>query len=125
MGSGDSAITVGVNLLWLRSGRVGGSEDYAVRLLGAIPPDAPVRLVLFARSGFADAHRSLADRFDVVESRLARSRPLRVLCENTWLAAQCRRRGIDAIHHFGGTVPFMGTSPAVVTIHDLQPLDHP
>ena len=118
-------ITVGVNLLWLRSGRVGGSEDYAVRLLSAIPSDTPVRLTLFAPAGFAEAHAALADRYEVVTSPAGRLRPLRVLAENTWLAAQCRRRGLDMVHHFGGTVPLAVVRPALVTVHDLQPLDHP
>lgn len=123
--SADSAISVGVNLLCLRSGRVGGSEDYAIRLLGAFPPDAPVKLVLFTRSGFADRHPALAEQCEVVETRLAKGRPLRVLVENTWLASQCRRRSLDLVHHFGGTVPFVGVDPSIVTVHDLQPLDHP
>ncbi|MYH72472.1 MAG: glycosyltransferase family 4 protein [Acidimicrobiia bacterium] len=118
-------ISVGVNLLWLRSGRVGGSEDYAVRLVSAIPADAPVRLTLFAPRGFAQAHPSLADRHEVVVSPPARSRPLRVFIENTWLAAQCRRRDLAVVHHLGGTVPWLGVQPVIVTIHDLQPLDHP
>ena len=118
-------ISVGVNLLWLRSGRVGGSEDYAVRLLSAIPAEAPVRLTLFAPRGFAQAHPSLADRHEVVVSPPARSRPLRVFIENTWLVTQCRRRDLDMVHHLGGTVPWFGVRPAMVTIHDLQPLDHP
>ena len=121
----NHTVSVGVNLLWLRPGRVGGSEDYAVRLLSAIPPDGPVRLTLFAVRGFAKAHRGLAERHEVVTPRGGRLRPLRVLVENTWLAAQCRRRNLDVLHHFGGTVPFVGVKPAVVTVHDLQPLDHP
>lgn len=116
---------MGVNLLWLRPGRVGGSEDYAVRLLSAIPPDTPVRLTLFALRGFDKAHPSLAERHEVATAKAGRLRPLRVLIENTWLAAQCRRRGIDVVHHLGGTVPFVGVKPSVVTVHDLQPLDHP
>ncbi|MDE0115431.1 MAG: glycosyltransferase family 1 protein [bacterium] len=121
----NRAISVGVNLLWLRPGRVGGSEDYVVRLLAAIPTDSPVRLTLFAPRGFAQAHPRLAERHEVVVPPPARGRPLRVFIENTWLAAQCRRRDLAVIHHFGGTVPWMGLRPAVVTIHDLQPLDHP
>lgn len=118
-------ISVGVNLLWLRSGRVGGTEDYAIRLLSAIPPNGPVRLTLFALRGFAETHPSLAERWEIVTSPVGKRRPLRVLIENTWLAAQCRRRELDVVHHFGGTVPLVGVKPAVVTVHDLQPLDHP
>ena len=123
--STDPVVSVGVNLLWLRTGKVGGSENYAVRLLEAVPPDAPVRLTLFVTRGFAKAHPSLAERHEVVVSPPARGRPLRVLIENTWLARQCRRRDLAVIHHLGGTVPWAGTRPAMVTIHDLQPLDHP
>ena len=119
------AVSVGVNLLWLRSGRVGGSEAYAVRVLSAVPPDAPVRLTLFAPPGFAEAHPTLAERYEVVTSPVGRLRPLRVVAENTWLASACRRRGLDVVHHFGGTIPFAGVRPAVVTVHDVQPLDHP
>ena len=125
MGSDGPTIKVGVNLLWLRSGRVGGSEEYATRLLSAVPSDGPIRLTLFASRGFAEAHPSLAERHEVVTWRLGQARLLRVLVENTWLAAQCRRRGVAVVHHLGGTVPWVGTRPAIVTIHDLQPLDHP
>ena len=125
MAAGVGIISVGVNLLWLRTGRVGGSEDYAVRVLSAISPEAPVRLTLFASPGFAEAHPSLAERHEVVVAPVGRRRPLRVLSENTWLAAQCRRRRVEVIHHLGGTMPVVGGRPAVVTVHDVQPLDHP
>ncbi|WP_419917507.1 glycosyltransferase family 4 protein [Candidatus Poriferisocius sp.] len=121
---GDT-ISVGVNLLWLRPGRVGGSEEYAVRLLAAIDFDAPVRLTLFAQPGFSGAHPRLAERHEVVTSPVGRGRPLRVLSENTWLADQCRRRRPNLVHHFGGTVPLIGNRPSIVTIHDVQPLEFP
>ena len=123
--SQTSVITVGVNLLWLRPGRVGGTEGYAVRMLSGIQPEAPVSLVLFVPPGFAGDHPHLAERYEVVVSPVGRRRPMRVFSENTWLAAQCRRRRVEVVHHFGGTVPIVGFRPAVVTVHDLQPLDHP
>ncbi|MCY3910939.1 MAG: glycosyltransferase family 1 protein, partial [bacterium] len=113
------------NLLWLRSARVGGTEDYAVRTLSAIPLESPIRLTLFGPPGFAEAHPALAERYEVVMSPVGKTRLLRVLVENTWLVAQCRRRRISLVHHFGGTVPWVGIRPAIVTVHDLQPLDHP
>ncbi|MCY3632641.1 MAG: glycosyltransferase family 1 protein [bacterium] len=124
-GPETSAAHVGVNLLWLRSGRVGGTEDYAVRMLSAIPLDSSVHLTLFGPPGFAEAHPVLAERFEVVTSPVGKSRLLRVLIENTWLAVQCRRRQIALVHHFGGTVPWVGVRLAIVTVHDLHPLDHP
>ena len=123
--SETSVITVGVNLLWLRPGRVGGSEGYAVRMLSGIRPEAAVRLVLFVPPGFAGHHPHLAERYEMVASPVGKRRPMRVFSENTWLAAQCRRRRVEVVHHFGGTVPIVGFRPAVVTVHDMQPLDHP
>ncbi len=125
MGSVGPVISVGVNLLWLRPGRVGGSEDYSVRMLSAIGPDAPVDLTLFVHPDFAKTHPELAERHEVVTAPVARYRSLRVLGENTWLAEQCRRRRPHLVHHFGGTVPLIGNRPSVVTIHDVQPLEFP
>ena len=49
---------------------------------------------------------------------------LRVGVENTWLAASARRRGLAFVHHVGGRVPSVTAGvPALVTVHDLQPLD--
>ena len=45
-----------------------------------------------------------------------------MLAESTWLPV--RTRDLDLVHHAGGTVPTIRTAPAVVTIHDLQPLVH-
>jgi len=104
---------------------VGGAEDYAVRLLSAIPAGGPVRLTVFAPRGFSERHPPLSERHEVVAPPAGKSRLLRVLVENTWLARQCRRRRLDVVHHFGGTIPLVGMRPALVTIHDVQPLDHP
>jgi glycosyltransferase involved in cell wall biosynthesis len=45
--------------------------------------------------------------------------------ENSWLAAQCRIRKIDLVHHAGGTIPFIRTARSLLTIHDLQYLYYP
>jgi glycosyltransferase involved in cell wall biosynthesis len=124
----EPPLRVGVNLLFLVPGVVGGTEPYATRLLHALADAAPPELdvVLFALRPFADAHPDLAARFPVVTAPVdGRNRPLRVLVENTWLAREARRRKLDVMHHVGGRVPYVSPVPAVVTIHDLQPLDHP
>lgn len=56
-------------------------------------------------------------------SRVAASRPGRIALEQTWLAAVSRKD--DVVHHVGGTVPFIRPGRAMVTIHDLQPVDLP
>jgi alpha-1,3-rhamnosyl/mannosyltransferase len=122
-----ASLRVGVNLLWLVPGVVGGSEEYATRCIDALLRDAPdVALVLFARRSFTTAHPDLASRCEVVSPPFDRGgRIVRVLAESTWLPIATRRRRVDVMHHLGGRVPLVSTTPSLVTIHDLQPLDHP
>ncbi len=117
--------SVGVNLLWLVPGAVGGSEQSTLATLRAIhdlgSPDLRVRLLALAP--LLVAHPDLGERFPVNVLPLSgRSRPARVAAEATWLAA--RTRGLDLIHHAGGTAPPLRRSPYVLTLHDLQPLEH-
>ncbi len=121
-------LRVGANLLWCVPGEVGGSEEYTVRLLRAVA-DAHVTdvvPVLFVNSRFAECHPDLTGRFETVAAPVSgSSRAARVASESTWLVDALRRRRVDVAHHLGGTVPFVRSSPAVVTIHDLQPLAMP
>jgi len=119
---------VGVNLLWLVPGAVGGSEEYAVRLLGAVAEDPPpdLDITLFALPSLLRSHPGLAERFPTVAAPVDGARRwMRVAAETSWLAAAARRRHLGLVHHLGGTVPLLRGVPAVVTIHDLQPLHHP
>ncbi len=123
-----SPIRAGVNLLWLVPGEVGGSEEYTVGLLTAFAEFAPpgVELTLFVNDALADAHPDLLAAHRVVQAPVScRRRAVRVLTESTWLAAASRRAGLDVMHHAGGTVPPVAPVPAVVTLHDLQPLTRP
>ncbi len=127
--SGPAPLRVGVNLLWLVPGVVGGSEEYTVRLLHGLadlaPPDLEVEL--FALDDLTRAHPRLVERFSTTTIGLrGKAKALRVAAETTWLAAQVRRRRLDVVHHPGGVVPpLTGGAATVLTIHDLQPLDHP
>ena len=117
--------TLGVNLLYLVPGVVGGTEEYAVRVLRAVAayPADDLEVVLFARDSFADAYPDIAGAFVTKTVALPANRALRVAAENTWLARQSR--GVDAVHHLGGRVPAFGSAASVVTVHDLQPLQFP
>lgn len=117
--------TLGVNLLYLVPGVVGGTEEYAVRMLRAVAahPDDDLELVLFARESFAEAYPDIASAFVTKTVALPANRVLRVAAESTWLARASR--GVDALHHLGGRVPAFGPSPSVVTVHDLQPVHFP
>jgi alpha-1,3-rhamnosyl/mannosyltransferase len=119
---------VGVNLLWLVPGVVGGSEEYTVRCLAGLAermsPDIEVRL--FALEAFAQVHREVAESFETVLLSLdGKRKSVRVAAESSWLARQARRHRLDLLHHAGGVVPLVHNVPAVLTIHDLQPLVMP
>jgi alpha-1,3-rhamnosyl/mannosyltransferase len=116
---------VGVNLLWLVPGAVGGSEEYTVRCLAALAErlSSSVEVRLFALERLAEVHPGLLDVFETVLLPMqGERRAVRVAAESSWLASQARRHRLDLLHHAGGVVPMVHTVPAVLTIHDLQPL---
>ena len=118
--------TIAVNLLSVVPGRVGGAEEYAVRVLSAYAQHGPadIRPVLYVLDGFQTAHPELVESFETEVCPVnGHSRGRRVLAESTWLPRQLK--STDAVHHFGGRIPFRTKRPAAVTVHDLQPLDHP
>jgi len=117
---------VAVNLLFLVPGEVGGSEEYAVRTLRAYAKygSSSIEPVLFAYESLRTAHPELCEEFEVVAlPEPHRSRFRRVVLESTWLLTQTH--GFDVVHHLGGRMPMRSERPSVVTIHDLQPFDHP
>jgi glycosyltransferase involved in cell wall biosynthesis len=121
-----AAMRLGVNLLWCRPGRVGGSEEYLVRQLdglAAVAPEVAARLLV--PPGFASAHPRLADHFELVTGNAAvRFRGSRVIAEP--LAVRRLLGGADVIHHGGGTMPpYPGRRPTLLTIHDVQYLRYP
>ena len=119
--------SVGINLLWMVPGVVGGSETYLTRLLrGLTDREADLDYTIFALPQFAEAYPDLASSFEVAYAPLSgQMKSFRVAGENSWLAAQCRRRGMDLVHHGGGTMPLLRTTRSVLTIHDLQYLYYP
>ncbi|HAQ22157.1 MAG TPA: hypothetical protein DCR10_01285 [Acidimicrobiaceae bacterium] len=117
---------IAVDLLWLVPGRVGGSEEYAVRTLlsYARHGSSDLRPVVFLSDQAAEEHPDLGRFFDLETRPLANQRRWRrVAAEMTWLAGRVRR--LDAVHHFGGRIPIRTGRRVAVTVHDLQPLDHP
>lgn len=118
-------ISVAANLAWLVPGEVGGSEEYTTRLLASVLSAAPddVSVEIVASKRLAQSCPWLAERpFRPVAGPLG-NRGYRIVAEST----QVRRatREADLVHHFGGRLPALRNPRAVVTIHDLQPLDLP
>lgn len=118
---------VGINLLWMVPGVVGGSETYMIRLLsGLAERPSDIEYTVFALPQFASSHPKLERSFRVAYAPVSGQwKSFRIAGENTWLAAQCRHRHIDLVHHAGGVVPFVRRSRPLLTIHDLQYLFFP
>lgn len=124
---------VGVNLTWLEPGGVGGSEEATTALMRAVvdrtessSADADVGLHLLVAPGFGDAHPDLLERCPhTVSPAPNRSRVRRVLSDNTWLRSAVDAAGVDLVHHAGGVVPPAIRMRCTLTVHDVQPLDHP
>jgi glycosyltransferase involved in cell wall biosynthesis len=117
------------NLCWMVPGGVGGSEEYTTRLLAAVSAGggsgsgARVRVTVATMAGVIESHPELAS-LDLEQFGVSgRFRPLRAVVESTWLAGLSRDH--DLAHHFGGRIPARRACPAVVTVHDIQPLDLP
>lgn len=119
-----SGLRVAMNLLWCRPG-VGGSEEYLVRQLAGVHANGhPVEIHVFAPRGFSRRLPAVASAFPVTEAPSdCTRRPERVALEHTWLAS--RTRGFDLVHHGGGTVPRVGNSRTLLTVHDVQWVDYP
>ena len=118
-------ISVAVNLAWLVPGDVGGSEEYTTRLLAAVLSAAPedISLEIVASKRLAQSCPWMATLpFSVVAGPLG-NRGYRILAESTQVHRATRKA--DLVHHFGGRLPALRNPRAVVTIHDLQPLDMP
>jgi len=118
---------VGINLLWMLPGVVGGSETYMTRLLSGIAEHpSNLEYTIFALPQLASSHPELERSFRVSYAPLSGQwKSFRIAGENTWLAAQCRKRRIDLVHHAGGVVPFVHRARPLLTIHDLQYLFYP
>jgi glycosyltransferase involved in cell wall biosynthesis len=117
-------LRVAVNLLWLAPGVVGGSEESTVSFIRALlahePDTLDLRLLVVRQ--FAATYPDLCAEVPTAVLPVGGgSRPSRVAAEHSWLLR--RSRGSDLVHHAGGTVPFWRSAPAVLTIHDLQPLE--
>ncbi|MFM9086448.1 MAG: glycosyltransferase family 4 protein [Acidimicrobiia bacterium] len=116
---------VGVNLLWCRTGRVGGSEEYLVRqLVGLAQCGAPdVEVALFAQPSLLAAHPDLSVGAAHASPEWGDARWRRIVGEHRWLPRAAR--GLDAMHHGGGTLPHRGRAATLLTVHDVQYLTYP
>ena len=110
---------VAYNLLHLVPGETGGAEVYARRLLPALrEADPELRQTVVV--GPPAAKENWGEGVTVVPLRFdPRSRPRRVLAEQTLLPGAVRRSGAELLHNVFNTAPVAAPVPQVTTIHDL------
>ena len=114
---------IGLNALHLVPGETGGSELYARRLVGALATNEPeLRVTVFAaRLAIPSLEKERwPDNVELVGlSFNARSRPRRVLAEQTLLRREIGRAGVDLLHNLFTTAPAAPGVPQVTTILDV------
>ena len=129
-----SLLRVGLNALFLKPGRVGGTEEYVRRVIGSLANEAAdeIAVTLFVNRSYAstfatpDGWATPPDEACVVVAPISGDVPAtRIAIESSWLAREAARRRLDLVHHLGNTIPHLRASPATVTIHDLQPIVRP
>jgi glycosyltransferase involved in cell wall biosynthesis len=114
-------VHVGLNLLHLVPGETGGSELYARRLIPALLENS-VRLTLFVpRLALASLEQEpWSGEAELVALGVdARSRPRRVLAEQTLLPRAVGRAKVDLLHNLFTTAPAFPRVPQVTTILDV------
>ena len=120
-------LTIGVNALYLLPGGVGGTEIYLRGVLAGLAEIDPVnRYVIFTnRETGADLAPARPNFRVAQQAVLATSRPRRILWEQTVLALEAARRGLDVMWNPGFTAPLLAPCPQVTMFHDLQHKRHP
>lgn len=117
-----------INLCWLVPGVVGGSEESTTDAIRALVDSGQkeFEFELAVLRPFLTAHPDLAEALTChVVPLVRRHKVARVIAEQTWLARLAKRRKADLVHHAGGVVPLVHQERVVLTVHDLQPLEHP
>ncbi len=123
----DRPLSIGVNALYLIPGGVGGTEIYLRSLLAALAEiDAVNRYFVFTnRETGPDLVPAQPNFIHVPQSVRARSRPARMIWEQTALPLAAARLHLDVLLNPGFTAPIFCSCPQVTVFHDLQHKRHP
>lgn len=113
---------IGLNLLFLRPGRIGGGETYARGLLqGLLRLNLPHQFFVFLN---AEAYPTFAE-FDATPNfkRVLCQVPLSAWWRHVWEQTRfgnlCRSYQLDLLHSLGNVAPRSVPCTAAVTMHDL------
>lgn len=113
---------IGLNILYLKPGKVGGTETYASGLLvGLARTNAQDEFIVFTNRECADWPIPEAPNITRVVCPVRGSnRVHRYWYEQTRLNKLLRKHRIDLLHSLGYVAPLMIRCPAVVTVPDLN-----
>jgi len=121
------SLRIGVNALYLIPGGVGGTEIYLRGLLAALAEiDAANRYFVFTNRETGPDLVPPRPNFTAAPQPIrARSRPVRILWEQTALPLAAARLRLDVLLNPGFTAPLFAGCPQVTVFHDLQHVLHP
>ncbi|HEU0138330.1 MAG TPA: glycosyltransferase family 1 protein [Bryobacteraceae bacterium] len=122
-----AALRIGVNALYLIPGGVGGTEIYLRSILAAMAGiDSENEYFLFTnRETGADLVPAAPNFHSCPQAVSARSRPARILWEQTALPLALVKTRIDVLFNPGFTAPLLCPCPMVTVFHDMQHKRHP
>src|SRR6266852_7563378 len=118
---------IGVNALYLIPGGVGGTEIYLRQLLAALAEiDGTDEYFVFTNlETGADLVPRQANFHWKPQAVHARTRPARILWEQTVLPLEASRYRLNVLLNPGFTAPVLSPCPLVTVFHDLQHKRHP
>ena len=118
---------IGVNALYLIPSGVGGTEIYLRALLSAMAEiDSANQYFIFTnRETGADLVPAAPNFIHAPQPVRARSRPARLLWEQTALPRAAAKLQLDVLLNPGFTAPLFCPCPQVTVFHDLQHKRHP
>lgn len=115
---------IGLNLLHAMP-EIGGGWNYIGNLVAALGESDPVNTyVAFVTRRSRSLMPAAANFEEVLADIDPEIRSRRIIYENTILPALARKKGIECLHWFSGTLGFRSPVPNVVTIYDMQPFNN-
>ena len=115
---------IGLNLLHVMP-EIGGGWNYISNLVGALGQYDPLNTYVAFVTRRSRCLLPEASNFEEFLTNLdPQIRVRRILYENSILPSLARKKGVECLHWFSGTLGFLSPVPNVVTIYDMQPFNN-
>jgi len=119
-------LRIGINTIFLISGKGGGIERYTRNLIKALKKiDKENEYIIFTNrdnTGSFELSSNFQEYFSPVSARI---RPAKILWEQLILPFQLKRKKIDVLLSPGNVAPLFPPCPSILIIHDLLPFVWP